>query len=757
MFLRIGYICILLVLLNGCSTRRASVGTADLEPVDYVNVHMGNISHLLVPTYPTIHLPNSMLRVYPERYDYTSDQINGLPLIVTSHRGSSAFNLSPIQVANGTNLKKIYPFSYDNEVVKPYYYEVDLDESATHIRYAPSHQSAIYHVQFAKSAPSYLIFNTRNGHLRVEGNKVYASQNLGNNTTVYLFAETDVLPIRSGLLTSEGAIDEALTEGEGKNVASALEFGGDVQSVHIRYGISFIDQEQAERNLRREIKTFDLQTVADYGRSKWNEALRKIEVQGANKDDKVVFYTSLYRCFERAINLTEDGRYFSAFDGKVHEDEQDFYTDDWIWDTYRATHPLRVLIDEQIESDIINSFIRMAEQMDNFWLPTFPEVNGDSRRMNSNHGVATIADAYAKGLRSFDLEKAYQASRNAIMEKTLAPWSADSAGWLDNFYREHGYIPALAPQEKESVPEVHRFEKRQPIAVTLGTAYDEWCLAELAEALGKKDDEQYFRKQALNYRNVYNHETGFFHPKDKEGFFIEPFDYRYSGGQGARDYYGENNAWIYRWDVPHNVADLVQLMGGRESFAGNLNQTFREPLGKGKYQFYSQLPDHTGNVGQFSMANEPSLHIPYLYNYVGQPWMTQKRIRTLLHQWFRNDLMGVPGDEDGGGMSAFVVFSMMGFYPVTPGMPMYTIGSPFFEKASITLSNGKVFTVSAKNYSKEHKYIQEAYLNGEKWTKTWFAHDDLAKGGELVLVMGKHPNTKWGAQLDDSPPSFKMP
>src|SRR5690606_13532411 len=169
MFLRIGYICILLVLLNGCSTRRASVGTADLEPVDYVNVHMGNISHLLVPTYPTIHLPNSMLRVYPERYDYTSDQINGLPLIVTSHRGSSAFNLSPIQVANGTNLKKIYPFSYDNEVVKPYYYEVGLDESATHIRYAPSHQSAINHVQFAKSAPSYLIFNTRNGHLRVEG------------------------------------------------------------------------------------------------------------------------------------------------------------------------------------------------------------------------------------------------------------------------------------------------------------------------------------------------------------------------------------------------------------------------------------------------------------------------------------------------------------------------------------------------------------------------------------------------------------
>lgn len=757
MWTRIAWIGLPLILLNGCSLRKNELHKVDLTPVDYVNVHMGNISHLLVPTYPTVHLPNSMLRVYPERHDYTTDQINGLPLVVTSHRGSSAFNLSPVQASVDSGLRHVYPFSYDNEVIKPYYYEVDLDEPGTHVRYAPSHQSAIYQIEFVQSAAAYLIFNTRNGYLRTEGNKIYASQNLGNNTVVYLFAETDLAPVRTGLLTADGLIDEAKLEGIGRNVAAALEFGGDKRTIHIRYGISFIDVKQAERNLRREIQHFDLQAVADRGRSLWNEALSKISVSGVDADDKTVFYTSLYRCFERPINLTEDGRYFSAFDGKVHEDQQAFYTDDWIWDTYRATHPLRLLIDDEVESDIIHSFIRMAEQMDRFWLPTFPEVNGDSRRMNSNHGVATIADAYAKGLRSFDVEKAYQASRNAIMEKTLAPWSADSAGWLDQFYREHGYIPALAADESETVPEVHRFEKRQPIAVTLGTAYDEWCLARLAAALGKEDDERYFRKQALNYRNVYNHDTGFFHPKDKKGLFIEPFDYRYSGGQGARDYYGENNAWIYRWDVPHNVADLIQLMGGRESFLDNLNQTFREPLGKSKYQFYSQLPDHTGNVGQFSMANEPSLHIPYLYNYAGQPWMTQKRIRTLLQQWFRNDLMGVPGDEDGGGMSAFVVFSMMGFYPVTPGLPMYTIGSPFFEKASIELSNGNVFTVEAKNYAKDHKYIQEAYLNGEKWTKTWFAHKDLAKGGKLLLLMGKHPNKLWGAQPADAPPSLKMP
>jgi len=280
-------------------------------------------------------------------------------------------------------------------------------------------------------------------------------------------------------------------------------------------------------------------------------------------------------------------------------------------------------------------------------------------------------------------------------------------------------------------------------------------LGQLATALNKKADAALFLQHATNYRNLYNEKTGFFHPKDKDGRFIEPFDYRYAGGQGAREYYGENNGWVYRWDVPHNVADLISLMGGKELFIKNLNQTFREPLGKSKFDFYSQLPDHTGNVGQFSMANEPSLHVPYLYAYAGQPWMSQKRIHDLIGQWFRNDLMGVPGDEDGGGMSAFVVFSMAGFYPVTPGLPSYTIGSPFFEETSVKLSNGKVFRVKATNFSKQNKYIQSATLNGKVWNASWIHHKDLIAGGELVLEMGDKPNRSWGAQLQ--PPSFEMP
>jgi predicted alpha-1,2-mannosidase len=739
-----------LALLVSCSTPNVTEKT----PVDYVNPYMGNISHLLVPTFPTIHLPNSMLRVYPERPDYTADQIKGLPLIVTSHRGSSAFNLSPYQGSEET-LRPVVNYTYDNEVIKPYYYRVYLDEQNTDVKYAPSHQSAQYEISYEKDAPVYLILNSKNGAMQVNDNTVSGYQQLENNTRVYLYLETENKPEKTGVL-QDNKLNTELDTISGNNACVALYFGDKAQVQKIRYGISFISEEQAKSNMEREQKSYDVNALAEAGKKVWNDALGKIEVQSPDENEKTIFYTSLYRCYERPVNISEDGRYFSAFDGKIHEDGGNaFYTDDWIWDTYRATHPLRVLIDTLTETNVIRSYILMAEQMGDMWMPTFPEITGDSRRMNSNHAVATVADAYAKGLRGFDLEKAYLVCKKGIEEKTLAPWSGKPAGWLDDFYKKNGYIPALAPGEKETVPEVHHFEKRQPIAVTLGTSYDQWCLSQIAEDLGKKDDAEHYLKCSYNYRNVYNPETQFFHPKDKNGKFIEPFDYRFSGGQGAREYYGENNAWVYRWDVPHNVGDLIAIMGGADRFIENLNQTFREPLGRGKYSFYAQLPDHTGNVGQFSMANEPSLHIPYLYNYAGQPWMTQKRIRTLLKEWFRNDLMGVPGDEDGGGMSAFVAFSSMGFYPVTPGSPTYNIGSPMFPYVKMTLSNGKIFEIIAENCSDENKYIQSATLNGKELNQPWFNHSDIANGGKLVLKMGDKANKAWGSDLKNVPPSAK--
>lgn len=721
----------------------------DKAPIDYVDPYIGNISHLLVPTFPTIQLPNSMLRVYPERADYTSELLNGLPIIVTNHRERSAFNLSPYQ---GDSLRPVMAYTYDNERLTPYSYSVELDDNRIKAEYALSHQSAQYRITFEPDKPAYVIVNSRNGAIRVGHNFICGQQQLSNNTNIYLYIEPQEEAIEAGVVEN-GVIEGSKDLAEGTNVCAAWRFAEGTSTVNLRYGISFISEEQAEKNLRREQKEYNLENLVQTGRDIWNETLGRIRVEGGTEDEKIVFYSSFYRTFERPVCMSEDGRYFSAFDGQVHNDNgTPFYTDDWIWDTYRAAHPLRVLIDRQKEEDIIDSYLRMAEQMGNLWMPTFPETTGDTRRMNSNHAVATVADALAKGLH-VDTVKAYEACRRGMEEKTLAPWSGNPAGWIDTFYHDHGYIPALRPDEQETDPNVHPFEKRQPVAVTLGTSYDQWCLSRIATALGKTEEAAHYLQCSYNYRNLFNPTTSFFHPKDKDGRWIEPFDYRFPGGMGAREYYGENNGWVYRWDVPHNIADLINLMGGNEAFIANLDQMFREPLGRSKYEFYAQLPDHTGNVGQFSMANEPSLHVPYLYNYAGQPWKTQKRIRQMLRTWFRNDLMGIPGDEDGGGMTSFVVFSSLGFYPVTPGFPAYNIGSPLFTRAQITLSNGKVFEIEAQGASDENKYIQSATMNGKEWNKPWFSHDDLKEGGKLVLVMGNHPNKAWGVNAGNVPPS----
>ena len=606
-------VLLMILIVNGCSNKQEVV----LTPVDYVNPYMGNISHLLVPTYPTVHLPNSMLRIYPERADYTSDKIKGLPVIVTSHRGKSAFSLSFYQGAE-SGLQPVYYYCYDNEVIKPYSYSSYFEEEEVSTKFAPSHQAGIYELSFRKNDAPYLILSTTNGELKTTENTISGYQNIDHQTKVYVYMETSALPEKT-MTVSKEEINHSHTAIKGKNVGIALLYSTDIKTIKVRYGISFIDEKQAKANLQREIKDYDVENQMNIAKNIWNQTLSKIKVEGIDENAKAIFYTSLYRTYERMICLSEDNRYYSAFDNSIHKDSVPFYTDDWIWDTYRAVHPLRVIIEPQMEADMIQSFIRMAQQMEHNWMPTFPEVTGDSRRMNSNHGVATVIDSYIKGIRNFDLSAAYEACKLGITEKTLAPWSGIKGGEITKFYWENGYLPALAPGEQETADEVHPFEKRQPVAVTLGTSYDEWCLAQIAKQLGYEKDYNYFLQGSKNYRNIFNPETKFFHPKNAKGEFIEPFDYATAGGLGAREAYGENNGWIYRWDVPHNIADLIELMGGKEAVRNNLETMYNTPLGEAKYVFYAQLPDHTGNVGQFSMANEPSMHIPYLYNYIGEP------------------------------------------------------------------------------------------------------------------------------------------
>lgn len=739
----------LVLLLQSCYS--SGLSSSSHEPIDHVDPYMGNISHLLVPTYPTVHLPNSMVRLIPQRKDYTEDQISGLPIVLTSHRGISAFALSPILGIPDTLPQRVR-YTYDHETTTPYLYSVYLQEPQAQVRLAPSHQSAIYQIQFddpQEQEPS-IILHTDRGQLCAQGQHIEGYQELNDSVRVYLYLETERQP--SGYIERNSDSRQASIQDDGTATGQTvgLRFSPDNKQILLRYGISYISIEQAKLNMLREIQSYEVDMVAKAGRHEWNKALGRIEIEGGTEAERNVFYTSLYRTYERMINISEDGRYFSATAKSVIDDEGvPFYTDDWIWDTYLATHPLRILIAPQMEQQMLASYIRMAAQTPEGWLPTFPEVTGDSHRMNGNHAIASLADAYAKGLTGFDLSLAYEQAKKSMRQKSHLPWTRIESEELSEYMHKHGYFPALRAGQAETAPHVTLWEKRQSVAVSLAAAYDYWCLSQIATHLGHDQEAKEYLRRSYDYRTLFNYETHFFHPRDSKGDFITPFDYELSGGLGARDYYDENNAYTYRWDVKHNPADLIYLMGGAETFIHNLDETFRTPLSLDKWRFYSVLPDQTGNVGQFTMGNEPSLHIPYLYNYAGAPWRTQRAIRRLIKMWFRDDLMGMPGDEDGGGMSAFVVFSMMGIYPVTPGMPVYNIGSPLFPRTTIHLDGRLTFVIEADEVSDKNIYIQSAELNGLPLDRPWLKHSEIVEGGKLVLKMGDKPNKSWGTQ---SPP-----
>lgn len=711
-------------------------------PSDSVNPYIGNISHLLVPTYPTVHLPNSMLRFYPDRDNFTTNIMSGFPLNIISHRSRKIFRLAPFtekQDATGDNMA----FTYDKESITPYKYSVRLDEPDIDVKFTPSAKSGFFVFTFPEDSDRGIILQTTgSGELVYENNAItgYDTSN-GIKTFVYLeFGENPEA------YQNENSADETGDRRQMNRRRSQIRIlfnPAGSQELKIRYGLSYLSKEQARRNLEAEIKSWNFEELSARAESAWNNILSKVEVKGGTPDQRVVFYTSLYRCFERMIDITEDDQYFSIWSGGVEPaGDTSFYTDDWVWDTYLALHPLQVLLNPDKQDEKITSYIRMARQSG--WMPTFPTVTGDNHAMNGNHSAAVFLDAWRKGIRDFDLEEAYDLLKKTILYETSLPWVKDSATWLDEFYDKKGYFPALRKDEPETCPQVHSFEKRQAVAVTLASCFDDWCMAQIAMELGKEPDYEFFLKRSLNYRNLFNNETGFYHPKDSSGNWIEPFDYRFDGGMGARDYYDENNGWTYIWQPYHAFGDLIKMMGGPDNFDIKLDQLFSENIGKSKWQYYSTMPDATGNVGQFVMGNEPSMHIPYLYNLAGKPWKTQKRIRMLMDTWFRNDLMGIPGDEDGGGLSAFYVFSAMGFYQITPGIPEYQIGSPLFSEITIHLTNGKTFKIIAHDNGLTNKYIQSAKLNGIQLTRPYLIHDDIINGGTLVLNMGSKPNYNWG-------------
>ena len=696
--------------------------------VDYVDPTIGNVGILLVPTRPAVYLPNSMVRVYPIRSDAMDDRIDSFPLTISSHRMQELFSIMP-----GENTGAA---AYDQEKTTPYYYSTRFDGSMIQTEFSPAERCGYFRFTFPNGNASVVLSNREPGILNAQGGLVSGEERF-SGMKAFVYGEFSS-PVTFKVETA-GDKSRVVVVGQG---AKELEF---------RYGISFISVEQAKKNLQHEIPAWGFDRVRDAAKARWNEALGSISVEGGTESQRRVFYTALYRCFERMINITEDGRYYSGFDHRVHEDPRPFYVDNWLWDTFRALEPLQTLLNPDVEGDKIQSYVRMYQQSG--IMPTFALASGNYACMNGNHAAPWIADAWFKGVRNFDLTVAYDGVRKRSLEITMLPWSLEPKGPLDEFYAAHGYMPALRPGEKETDAHVHAFEKRQPVPVTLENSFDDWNIAQLARVLKKPEDEKLFLNRAANYRNLYRADKGLMWPKDADGKWIEPLDPKFGGGMGGRDYYDENNGYTYTWDVMHDYGGLIALMGGERKAEENLDQLFREPLDRSKYEFQAKFPDSTSMAGQFSMGNEPSFAIPYIYNRVGAPWKTQKRVRMLLESFFPDTLQGIPGDEDGGGMSAFVVFSMLGFYPVTPGIPTYDVGSPVFDKATIHLKNGKEFVILAHNNSHENKYVQSIRLNGKALNQVWFRHADIANGGTLEVTMGNAPNTELGSADANFPPA----
>ncbi len=726
----------------------------------YIDPTIGNVAPLLNSNRPIVHLPNQMIRVYPMRYDHLDLQITGFPLLAYNIITPQViFYVKPSTgVISDTSWNRRMNYDQDFEINKPWYYSTIITDEDIKTEFTVGERTGIYRFTFPKGAKKNLLLSHcyKNGLYEfTEGNEIQGTEFVVDaihqqKGTVYMFGSFSKAS-QSGKSQGEkdwgkysvgtwGGTKPTRMEGEKAWISYTEK---DPSVIEFRYAISFISPGQARKNFE-ELKGVTFEKLKEKGISAWEKVISQINVEGGTESQRRTFYTALYRCYPRMTNISEDGKYFSGYDKTIHEDKRPFYTDDYSWGNFLALHPLRMIINPEAEADMLQSYVRMYEQSG--WMPDYPRHFGDREGMFGFHSAIMFLDAYRKGIRNFDVNKAFEGMLKSAEQATMLPSRNGPKGALEDFYNEKGYYPALHPGEAETdtTAMAKPGQKRSAVAITLGHSYDGWALSEMAKELGNNDVFNRFAHTALNYKNLWNPVSQFFLPKDAKGNWIE-IDPKFGGGHAGLDYYNENNGWTYLWNVQHDVEGLISLMGGDKSFTKRLDQIFIERLDRGKLAFFNNFPDQTGLIGNFGLGNQVSFFIPYLYNYTSSPWKTQKMTRLLLDTWFKDDIFGVPGDEDGGSMSSFVVFSAMGFYPLKPGIPMYTITSPVFSKVTINLHNGKTFTLSAEKSSRTNKYIQSATMNGKVLTSPWFSHDDLMNGGTLVLEMGDKP-VEWNSR-----------
>ena len=490
------------------------------------------------------------------------------------------------------------------------------------------------------------------------------------------------------------------------------------EQILVKVGISAISAANAMKNLeaKGEIPDWDFDRVRRETRAKWERELSKIQIEGSQWD-KETFYTGLYHCFITP-NLYEDvtGDY-SGLDHNTHHAEGfTNYAVYSLWDTYRAEHPLLALIQSRRDADMINSMLAYYDQSVEHLLPAWALPSNETWCMIGYHAVPVIVDGYRKGVRGFDAERAYQAVKTTAMNRHYDAVAAyDKLGWV--------------PCDKEN----------ESVSKTLEYAFDDYCVAQMAKALAKTDDYNYFMRRAGSYRNVFDPSSGWMRGKDSQGRWRTPFNPHNYGDGGD---FTEATSSQYSWYVPQDVPGLIALMGGKEKFAAKLDSLFASDT-KGP-------EDIQGHIGEYWHGNEPSHHIIYLYGYAGQPWKTQQRVHEVIKTQYGNQPGSLSGNDDCGQMSAWYIFSALGFYPVCPGGNYYVIGSPAIPKAEVHLSNGKTLTIVAQDLSEKNIYVQSLKVNGKPWTSPFLPHREIADGGTLVFTMGPAPNKQWG--IDGSVP-----
>ena len=708
----------------------------------YVNPFIGTGGH--GHTYPGAVAPFGMIQNSPDTRMDSWDGCSGYHISDTTILGFSLTHLTgtgcndygdfrfvPITGKPAFDSKDYCSsFRHENESARAGYYSVILDDYNIKVELTASERAAMQRYTFPQTDEAHLIIELQESNLSAEtihesfitiesDNAISGFRRTGywaSDQYLYFYAEFSK-PFTGYGICSDDIEHPDMKHAEGKDLQAWLDFDAtDGQPIVMRVATSAVDVEGAKRNLVSEVKDFDFDAMSQNTYNYWNDELNRIQINTVvNEDDKDIFYTSLYHCFIVPNLFSDaDGRY-RAHDKKIYQSDSPRYTIFSLWDTFRTEHPLLNLIQRERSVDIINTFINNYET--GGLLPVWELAANETFCMIGYHAIPVIADAYFAGIEGIDYEKALEAMVNSANQDIFGL----------NCYKEYGFIPSNC--EGESVSK------------TLEYAYDDWCIARLAEALGKQDIADEFYQRAQYYKNLYDPSTKFFRGK-RNGCFVTPFD-----PTQVNFMLTEANTWQYNFFVPQDINTHIDMMGGEKAYDRKLNELFNSSSEMtGRVQ-----SDITGLIGQYAHGNEPSHHMAYLYNYLGKPTKTQKLVNKIMYELYTDQADGLCGNEDCGQMSAWYVMSAMGFYPVTPASGYYVIGVPHFEEMVLNLENGKTFTVVANNLSRENRYIESVKLNGKNLDRSYIYFEEVYNGGELEFEMTNKRNSTWATELENSP------